>query len=71
LRQSWTGVHPDFRRQGIGTALKMLGIRYAREKGYHSIITAPRNTNAASIGMSLKVGFHRVEAQRGQSTAHG
>jgi len=57
LRQGWTGVRPAFRRQGIATALKALGIAYACEHGYREIVTEPRMANAASVGMSRKVGF--------------
>ena len=57
LRQGWTGVRPAFWRQGIATALKALGIAYARAHGYRQIVPEPRTANAASIGMSKKVGF--------------
>jgi GNAT superfamily N-acetyltransferase len=57
LRQGWTGVRPEFRHQGIATALKAHGIAYARAHGYTQIVTEPRTTNAASLGMSAKVGF--------------
>ena len=57
LIQGWTGVRPEYQRQGIGTALKMLGITYAKQHGYRAIVTTPRVTNTASIRMSLKVGF--------------
>ena len=63
LRQGWTGVHPDFRRQGVATALKVLGIRYAREKGFRYIVTEPRIANVASVQMSLKVGFRPSESE--------
>jgi RimJ/RimL family protein N-acetyltransferase len=62
LRQGWTGVRPEFRRQGIATALKALGIAYARAHGYASMVTEPRTTNAASIAMSTRVGFRPVPA---------
>ncbi|MEJ7810710.1 MAG: GNAT family N-acetyltransferase [Gemmatimonadaceae bacterium] len=60
LLQSWTGVHPAHRRRGIATALKVLGVRYARAHGYDRVITAPRATNVASLGMSTKLGFRRA-----------
>ena len=60
LIQGWTGVRPDYRRRGIATSLKMLGIIYAKEHGYEKIVTSPRKTNTASVRMSLKVGFRQL-----------
>jgi len=57
LRQSWTGVHPDYRRLGIGTALKVITIRYARAHRYEVIVTSMRGGNEASERMSRSVGF--------------
>jgi RimJ/RimL family protein N-acetyltransferase len=64
LRQGWTGVRPEFRRQGIATALKILGIAYAHKHGYRAIVTEPRTANVASVAMSKKVGF-RERPERG------
>lgn len=61
LVQGWTGVRPGYRRRGIATALKLLGIAYARERGYRRIVTSPRVANTASLRMSLKVGFRPVD----------
>jgi GNAT superfamily N-acetyltransferase len=57
LRQSWTGVLPVYQRRGIGTALKILGVRYARQNGYAFIDTALRTSNVASQALSRRVGF--------------
>ena len=57
LRQSWTGVVPSHRRRGIATALKVLGVRYARQHGYAFIETASRADNVVSQAMNLRVGF--------------
>jgi GNAT superfamily N-acetyltransferase len=57
LEQGWTGVRAEYRRRGIATALKVLGIQYARAHGYRVIVTAPRRRNVASFGMSTHVGF--------------
>jgi GNAT superfamily N-acetyltransferase len=57
LEQGWTGVRAEYRRRGIATALKVLGIRYARAHGYSAIVTAPRRRNVASLGMSTQLGF--------------
>ena len=57
LQQSWTGVRTTYRRRGIATALKALGIEYARANGFVRIVTATRAQNTASIGLSSRVGF--------------
>ena len=57
LRQSWTGVLPSHRRRGIATALKVLGVAYAREHGYAFIETTSRSDNVVSQAMNLRVGF--------------
>jgi RimJ/RimL family protein N-acetyltransferase len=57
LRQSWTGVLPAYQQRGIGTALKILGVRYARQNGYAFIDTALRTSNVASQALSRRVGF--------------
>jgi GNAT superfamily N-acetyltransferase len=62
LIQGWTGVRPEYRRQGIATALKMLAALYARRQGYEKIVTTPRFTNTASVRTNLKVGFRQLES---------
>jgi len=57
LEQGWTGVRTEYRQRGIGTALKVLGIEYARAHGYRAIVTAPRRQNVASFTMSTHLGF--------------
>ena len=57
LQQSWTGVLPAYQQRGIGTALKVLGVGYARQNGYAFIDTALRTSNVASQALSRRVGF--------------
>jgi ribosomal protein S18 acetylase RimI-like enzyme len=57
LYQSMTGVRPEFRRQGIATALKTRGILYARERDVQIIVTRVRITNEASLAMNHSMGF--------------
>ena len=57
LHQGWTGVLPAYQRRGIGTALKILGVSYARQNGYAFIDTALRTSNVASEALSRRVGF--------------
>jgi RimJ/RimL family protein N-acetyltransferase len=59
LQQGWTGVRPEWWRQGIGTALKAHGIAYARRHGYDRIATSTFGHNRASHGLNQKVGFRR------------
>ena len=57
LHQGWTGVLPAYQQRGIGTALKVLGVGYARQNGYAFIDTALRTSNVASQALSRRVGF--------------
>ena len=62
LEQGWTGVRQEYRRRGIGTALKLLGIEYARAHGYIELVTMPRRQNVASFTMSTRLGFRPDDA---------
>ena len=57
LHQGWTGVLPAYQRRGIGTALKVLAVGYARQNGYAFIETTLRASNVASQALSRRVGF--------------
>lgn len=57
LYQCMTGVRPEYRRRGVGTTLKVRGIRYAYERGFRAIITRVRASNQASLAMNQKLGF--------------
>jgi ribosomal protein S18 acetylase RimI-like enzyme len=57
-------VLPAYRQRGIGTALKILGVRFAVQNGYAFIGTSMRTSNVASQALSRRVGFRppaRVE----------
>ena len=56
-RQGWTGVVPEYRRQGIATALKIEGILLARRFGFERMVTDPNDANIASVRLSRRVGF--------------
>lgn len=64
-RQGWTGVAPEYRRQGIATALKLEGILLARQLGFHRMVTDPNSNNLASIKMSHRVGFVPCDSDSG------
>lgn len=57
IDQSWTGVRPGFRRRGIATALKTLGLDLARAGGYSRIRTVLRATNSAAIALNQRFGY--------------
>jgi len=59
LVQGWTGVRPEARRQGLATALKLVGAAYAKATGYRRIVTAPRQTNVSSLRTNEKVASAR------------
>jgi GNAT superfamily N-acetyltransferase len=52
----WTVVHPEHRRQHIGTLLKCRFEEEARGKGCAGIITAIKDENKASIFMNQRLG---------------
>jgi len=55
----WSGVHPDYRRQGIGRALKSLTEEYLLKNrpDVHKIWCDTRVTNTPSIKNLLKNGY--------------
>ena len=57
LRQSFTGVRREYRRQGIALVLKLRTIEYARQHGYTSIIA--HSPHPAMIALNEKLGFRR------------
>jgi ribosomal protein S18 acetylase RimI-like enzyme len=50
------GVLPEYRRHGIATALKIKTITYARERGFHRLLT--NSDNPAMQALNKKLGFH-------------
>lgn len=52
-----TGVVREYRRQGIATALKLLGIRYAKSLGVSAIYTIHDFENNAAIEMNKQLGY--------------
>lgn len=56
-----TAVHPEFRRQGIATALKLRAIRSARD---HAIATLDTSTgNPAMVRANERLGFRLVSTE--------
>ncbi len=52
-----TGVLRDYRRRGIALAMKLLGIRFARDCGVETIYTLHDFENESAIGMNRRLGF--------------
>jgi GNAT superfamily N-acetyltransferase len=61
LGTGYTGVHPDYRRRGIATALKLRCIQAAKEMGAKSISTGNWHTNPM-YQVNLKLGFKPLPA---------
>jgi len=53
----FTGVRRDHRGQGLAQALKLLGLEYARQKGYRRVGTSNHERNGAMLAVNRKFGF--------------
>ena len=58
-----SGVHPDYRRRGIGTALKAQSMILAKARGYRSIRTTNDPVNTGILTINDRLGFKRLPAQ--------
>ncbi len=50
-------VHPEFRRQGIGTRLVEAGLAYARTQGQAALTLAPPPGNSGAEAFATRLGF--------------
>ena len=57
---SMTGVHPDYRGNGLGTAVVVSGMRYLNEQGVESIELEVDAENTPARELYLKLGFRQV-----------
>jgi GNAT superfamily N-acetyltransferase len=57
LFQGLTGVRREYRRKGIAQALKLYGLRYAREHGYREIRTWNNTRNRPMLSINEAMGF--------------
>jgi mycothiol synthase len=53
----FTGTRPKYRRRGIATAMKVLGMQWAKDKGFQSIGTTNDAANTGMITINKKLGF--------------
>lgn len=59
LYQGLTGVKPQYRRLGIGLAMKVRAITYARLNGYSTILAENDAKNIPMLRMNEKLGYIR------------
>jgi len=52
------GIHPDYRKQGLGTKMLQLSMKRAEMNGMSEITLEVDVTNAAAINLYKRVGFH-------------
>ena len=62
LQQGITGVLREHRGQGVAMALKMRGLRYARERGYREIRTFNDTSNRPMLRINEAMGFKKQPA---------
>lgn len=53
----FTGTRPKFRRRGIATAMKVLGMQWGKDNGFQSIGTTNDAVNTGMIAINQKLGF--------------
>jgi ribosomal protein S18 acetylase RimI-like enzyme len=64
-----TGVLPEYRRRGIGRALKLRLHAYARAHGYRELHTANVRHNKAMLDLNDSLGYVIVESLGGYELA--
>ena len=57
-------VHPDYRKQGVGTALIIGLIEALEKKGSHSLMLEVRCSNTTAISVYHNLGFSEVGRRR-------
>jgi len=57
LRQGFTGVMREYRRQGVATALKIQAVLYAQSHGYQVIQALNKPVQSAILSLNKKLGF--------------
>jgi len=57
LHIGFTGVHPEYRRRGIASALKLRTVEYGQAHGFDEIRTENDTTNAPMLHINAALGF--------------
>jgi ribosomal protein S18 acetylase RimI-like enzyme len=60
-----TGIHPAWQGRGFGSMLKAWQVCYARQYGFHRIVTNTRKRNAAMIRLNRKFHFRTIRTTPG------
>lgn len=60
-----TGIHPAWQGRGFGSLLKAWQICYAREHGFHRIVTNTRKRNTAMLRLNRKFHFRTIRITPG------
>jgi ribosomal protein S18 acetylase RimI-like enzyme len=55
-----TGLLRAYRGQGLGPRIKEWQVEYAKQNGFHRIVTNCRESNAAMIAINEKYGFRAI-----------
>lgn len=62
LTHGFTGVLPEYRRQGVATALKLSAIQYAKQHNYKLLQSFNRSSQPAAVSLNQKLGFELVSS---------
>ena len=57
---SMTGVHPDYRGNGLGTAVVVTGMEYLRDQGVDAVELEVDSENVPARELYLKLGYRQV-----------
>lgn len=52
-----TGILPKFRNKGFGKLLKAWEVAYAKDNGFHTVVSGTRKSNSRMIQLNKKFGF--------------
>ena len=62
LETKFTGVLPEYRGRGVATLMKLLGVRYAQQRGFTEIRTTNDAGNEAMRRLNERLGFEAQPA---------
>ena len=56
----WIGVHPEFRRKGVASALTKEGTQRLKQEGAKAVFASTQRRNIAAQNLLIQIGFRRV-----------